>query len=233
MDNGFITGAVFLDLSKAFDTVDHQILPKKLHCLGLNSNSMEWFKSSLSDREQVTSIGNCLSSSRPVTVGVAQGSILGPLLFIIYANDLPRCLKYCKIIIYADYTLIYYSAKSTQDVKTFLNKDLESASLWLQSNLLTLNCFKSRFLLFGSKRCLKSLGTVAICINDSSLEEAISFKYLGVILRDDLSWGDHVKNIMRKTNQQLGLVRRIKHLLPLHARLTLYHSVTLPLFLLR
>ena len=135
MDNGFITGAVFLDLSKVFDTVDHQILPKKLHCLGLNSNSMEWFKSYLSDREQVTSIGNCLSSSRPVTVGVAQGSILGPLLFIIYANDLPRCLKYCKIIIYADYTLIYYSAKSTQDVQTFLNKDLESASLWLQSNL--------------------------------------------------------------------------------------------------
>ena len=168
------------------------------------------------------------SATVTVTVGVAQGSILGPLLFIIYANDLPRCLKYCKIIIYAEYTLIYYSAKSTQDVQTFLNKDLESASLWLQSNLLTLNCFKSRFLLCGRKRRLKSLGTIAICINDSSLEEAISFKYLGVILRDDLSC--HVKNIMSNTNQQLGLVRRIKHLLPLHARLTLYHSVTLPLF---
>ena len=132
MDNGLITGAVFLDLSKAFDTVDHQILLKKLHCLGLNNNSMEWFKSYLSDREQVTSIGNCLSSSRSVTVGVPQGSILGPLLFTVYVNDLPRSLKYCKIILYADDTLIYYSAKSTQDVPTFLNKDLESASPWLQ-----------------------------------------------------------------------------------------------------
>ena len=149
MDNGFITGAVFLDLRKAFATVNHQI-----------ETTMEWFKSSLSDHEQVTSIGNCLSSSRSVTVGVPQGSILGPLLFIIYVND-------------------YYSAKSTQDVQTFLNKDLESASLWLQSNLLTLNCSKSRFLLFESKRRLKSLGTVAICINDSLLKEAISFKYLG------------------------------------------------------
>lgn len=162
MDNGFITGAVFLDLSKAFDTVDHQILLKKPHCLGQNNNSMEWFKSYLSDREQVTSIGGCLSSLRPVTVGVRpQGSIRGPLLFTIYVNDLPRCLKYCKIILHADNTLIYYSAKSTQDIQSFLNKDLESALLWLRSNLLTLNCSKSVFLLFGSKRRLKSLGTVA------------------------------------------------------------------------
>ena len=74
------------------------------------------------------------------------------------------------------------------------------------------------------------LGTVTICINDSLLEEATSFKYLGVILSEDLSWGDHIKNIMSKTNQRLGLVRRIKHLLPLHAWLTLYHSLILPLF---
>lgn len=206
MDNGFITGAVFLELSKTFDTVDHQILLKKLHCLGLNKNSMDWFKSYLSDREQVTSIGNCFSSPRPVTVGVPQGSILGPLLFIIYVNDLPQCLEYCKIILYADDTLIYYSAKSTQDVQTFLKEDLESASLWLQSYLLTLNCSKTRFLLFGSKRRLKSSRTIAIPINDSPLEEASSFKYLGVTLSEDLSWGDHVKNIISKTNQRLGLV---------------------------
>ena len=99
MDNGFITDAVFLDLSKAFCTVDHQILLKKLHCLGLNKNSMEWFKSHLSDREQVTSIGNGLSSLMPVTVGVPQGGILGPLLFIVYVNDLPRCLMCCKVIL--------------------------------------------------------------------------------------------------------------------------------------
>ena len=155
MDNGFITGSVFLDLSKAFDTVDHEILLNKLHCLGLNSNSMEWFKSLWSwtgHLNRQLSLVFEASHSRGAT-----RSILGPLLFIIYVNDLPRCLKYCKIIINADDTLIHYSAKSTQDVQTFLNKDLESASLWLQSNLLTLNCSKSRFLLFGSKRtCQKN-----------------------------------------------------------------------------
>ena len=230
MDNGLVTGAVFLDLSKAFDTVDHQLLLKKLRSLGLDNNSMDWFKSYLSAREQVVSIGNCLSCPKPISVGVPQGSILGPLLFIIYVNDLPNCLRHCKIILYADDTLIHYSAKTVQDIETYLNIDLQTVSQWLQSNLLTLNCDKSRFVLFGSTRRLKSLNAVSIKINDSPLEHANSFKYLGVTLREDLSWNEHIKNIVNKTNQRLGLLRRIKTLLPLNARLILYHSLILPLF---
>ena len=230
MENGLITGAAFLDLSKAFDTVDHQLLLKKLRSLGLDNNSMDWFKSYLSAREQVVSIGNCLSCPKPISVGVPQGSILGPLLFIIYVNDLPNCLRHCKIILYADDTLIHYSAKTVQDIETYLNIDLQTVSQWLQSNLLTLNCDKSRFVLFGSTRRLKSLNAVSIKINESPLEHANSFKYLGVTLREDLSWNEHIKNIVNKTNQRLGLLRRIKTLLPLNARLILYHSLILPLF---
>jgi len=118
MENGLVTGSVFLDLSKAFDTVDHQLLLKKLNSLGLDSNSMDWLKSYLSAREQVVLIGNCLSCPKPISVGVPQGSILGPLLFIIYINDLPQCLRHCKMILYADDTLIYSSAKTAQDVET-------------------------------------------------------------------------------------------------------------------
>ena len=117
-----------------------------------------------------------------------------------------------------------------QDIKTYQNKDLISVSHWLQLNLLTLNCSKSKFLLFGSKCRLKSIGPVSILVNEQSLEEASSFKYLGVTLCENLSWGDHIKNIMSKTNQRLGLLRRIKTLLPLHARLTFYHSMILPIF---
>jgi len=207
MDNGLVTGAVFLDLSKAFDTVDHQLLLKKLKSLGLNNNSMDWFKSYLSAREQVVSIGNCLSCPKPISVGVPQGSILGPLLFIIYVNDLPQCLRHCKIILYADDTLIYYSAKTAQDVEIYLNIDLKTVSQWLLSNLLTLNCAKSRVVLFGSTRRLKSLNTVSIKINDSPLEHANTFKYLGVTLREDLSWNEHIKNIVNKTNQRHRLLR--------------------------
>ena len=127
-DNGLVTGSVFLDLSKAFDTVDHQLLLKKLKSLGLDNNSMGWFKSYLSAREQVVSIGNCLSCPKPISVRVPQGSILGPLLFIIYVNDLPQCLRHCEIILYADDTLIYYPAKIAQDVETYLNIDLKTVS---------------------------------------------------------------------------------------------------------
>ena len=114
-DNGLITCSVFLDFSKAFDTVDHAILLCKLESVGLDDNSLNWFKSYLSSRQQVISIDNTLSSSLPVSVGVPQGSILGPLLFIIYINDMPNIVKHCKILLYADDTLLYYSSKSASE----------------------------------------------------------------------------------------------------------------------
>ena len=156
-DNGLVTGAVFIDLAKAFDTVDHQLLLTKLENIGLDVNAVAWFKSYLSNRSQVTAINQSYSSPRPVPVGVPQGSILGPLLFLVYINDLSNCMKHCKIMQYADDTLIYYSAKSPQDIEIILNEDLKSASTWFNDNLLTLNYTKSKFVLFGSSRRLKVL----------------------------------------------------------------------------
>ena len=98
-DNGLITASVFLDLNEAFDTVDHNILLRKLKLIGLDSKSLNWFESYLSNRLQKTSISNTLSSALPVSVGVPQGSILGPLLFIIYVNEMPNIVKHCKIIL--------------------------------------------------------------------------------------------------------------------------------------
>ena len=156
-DNGLITASVFLDLSKAFDTVDHNILLRKLKLIGLDSESLNWFESYLSNRLQKTSINNTLSSSLPVLVGVPQGSILGPLLFIIYVNEMPNIVKHCKIILYADDTLLYYSSNSAKDIEQRINEDLLSISKWLDENLLTLNCAKSKFLLFRSNRRLKNI----------------------------------------------------------------------------
>ena len=149
MENKLNTGAVFIDLRKAFDTVDHTLLIRKLKHIGLSEAVINWFSSYLSLRTAVTSINNITSSPKPVTVGVPQGSILGPLLFLIFINELPQCLKHCKSILYADDTLIYYTARTETELQDKINEDLNSLYQWLNNNLLTLNYEKTKFMIFA------------------------------------------------------------------------------------
>ena len=121
---GKLCGAVFLDLTKAFDTVDHGILLRKLSEIGLCENSLQWFRSYITDRKQRTCCGNELSDELPVTHGVPQGSILGPLLFVTYINDLPSVLYACQASLYADDTVIYCYGSSFQELTDKLNQDL-------------------------------------------------------------------------------------------------------------
>ena len=139
MDSGHLTGAVFLDLSQAFDTVDHNLLLHKLKLVRLSDDTVNWFQSYLANRKQRTSVGDALSVAAPVTVGAPQGSILGPLLFLIYVNDLPSCQLANEIILCADDTVIYYSSTDLFDLESKLNSDLATISNWFSSNLLTLN----------------------------------------------------------------------------------------------
>ena len=125
VDEGSVAGAAFLDLAKAFDTVDNQRLILKLYSIGFSNHSVEWFKSYFENRCQVTAVGNAHSSSKPVPVGVPQARILGPLLFLIYVNDLPSCLRECDLTLYADDTVIYASAKDLATLQSRLNIDLQ------------------------------------------------------------------------------------------------------------
>ena len=187
-DNGLITASVFLDFSNAFDTVDHAILLCKLKFVGLDDNSLNWFESYLSSHQQVTSIDNTLSSCLPVSVGVPQESILGPLLFIIYINDMPNIVKHCKISLYTDNTLLCYSSKSACNTEKYVNEDLNLISQWLDQNLLTLNCKKSEFVLFGSNSRLKSFTNISIHVNEHQLARELTFKYLGITFTENLTW---------------------------------------------
>ena len=147
MEQGRLCGAVFLDLTKAFDTVDHQILLSKLSAYGLSGNSLQWFRSYITDRKQRTSCGNEMSIEFTVTHGVPQGSILGPFLFVIYINDLPSILEWWCAFRYADDTVIYCYGSSSQELSDKLNRDLLAVAKWLNDQKLTLNLEKTKCML--------------------------------------------------------------------------------------
>ena len=230
LDKGSIAGAVFLDLSKAFDTVSHDRLIKKLSTIGFSQETIHWLTCYLSNRAQVTSVGLEKSITKPVQVGVPQGSILGPLLFVIYVHDLPSTVNNCDITLFADDTVLFCSAKSAIELEQKLNSDLLNLSHWFAANRLTRNTSKCKFMVFASNTKLARLNNVSLLIDNSPLSRAESFKYLGITLSPTLSWSDHVEAISNKIYQRLGAIRRVKHLLTLESRLTLVNSLVMPIF---
>ena len=229
MDKGKLCGAVFLDLSKAFDTINHHTLLTKLSSVGVCNDDLAWFKSYLSSRLLSTSCGLELSDTLECNLGVPQGSILGPLLFIVYINDLPNCVPDAQVSIYADDTVLYRFSSSSSDLEANLNADLQKIGDWLINNQLTLNTSKTKVMLIGSSRKLCKIDSISIQVYDSAVERVEDFKYLGVTFSSDMTWSDHIDDLSAKVNKRLGLLKRIKHLLPRFARLLYFNTLILPL----
>ena len=154
MDRGELTGAVFIDLQKAFDTVEHSILISKLPLYGIRNGELKWFQNYLSDRLQFVQYGNSLSESKDVKIGVPQESILGPLLFLLHINDLAKCTKKCNLLMYADDVVIYISHRNAHVIEDILLTELKGISEWLRDNRLIVNLKqgKTEFMLFGTSR---------------------------------------------------------------------------------
>ncbi|CAB4030539.1 Hypothetical predicted protein, partial [Paramuricea clavata] len=157
MDRGLFNIAVFLDLQKAFDTINHDILLTKLDLYGLQKPSLNLLGSYLANRTQMCSVNGALSGTKLVTCGIPQGSILGPLLFLIYINDLPNSLEYSSTRMFADDTTLTVSGKSIQDVEVAINHDLTNVKQWLSVNRLSLNLVKTEYLLIGSRYNINNL----------------------------------------------------------------------------
>ena len=228
MSEGYFTGAVFLDLKKAFDTVHHEVLLNKLVSIGVCGLELEWFSSYLSDRFQVTRVNDHLSSKASVTFGVPQGSILGPLLFTIYINDLPTILKSvdCRVFLYADDTAIFVRGKTVDIINRILNSKFSHVARWLQTNYLTLNVKKTKSMLLGTQQKLRrTKGKLNIKMRGEPVEQVDQFKYLGIWLDPSLTWSVNTEKLVSKVNKRIGLLRRVRNVLPTKTLKMLYKSL--------
>ena len=180
LDNKKFGCGIFLDLQKAFDTVNHQILLDKLELYGIRGTALAWFRSYLSNRSQYVSVNGYNSSHLNVTCGVPQGSVLGPLLFLIYINDLPNSSSKLSFYLFADDTNIYFESHSLTNLQKVVNKELRHVKKWLDANKLALNVGKTNFVIFHSPQ--KSLNAnINIKIGNQYVKQAKYVKFLGLL----------------------------------------------------
>ena len=229
LDSGLITGAIFLDLKKAFDIISHEILLSKMPFYGIKTTELQWFSSYLCNRQQCVSFQGIQSDFENVTSGVPQGSILGPLLFCIFINDMCN-LKFenqTKIALYADDTALFCKGKNIHDCQVTLQKEYDLMREWFRINEMQINYKKTKVMVFGTKRKVKN-HVLKIAHEEEYLENVTSIKYLGVTLEQSLNWSLHVSNTISKINRAIACIRRIKSFLTEKILAQLYFSFILP-----
>ena len=231
MDSGLINAVLFIDLKKAFDTIDHNILLQKLTCYGFNKETINLFRNYLSDRTQITVINNTRSDTRKVTCGVPQGSILGPLLFLIYINDLPNSELVSDGHLFADDTNLTFADSNPDKLISVLNDDLKTLQNWLNLNKLSLNAIKTKCMFMASRQKLSTIPEEPnIAISGNKIERVRSYKCLGLKLDESLTWEHHVSTIISKVSKVIGVLRRLKPLLPQSTLTMIYNSLAQPYF---
>ena len=222
--------ALFIDLSKAFDTVNHSLLLRRLENIGCDSNSLKWFHNYLSDRQQYVRAGKVKSAPLPITNGVPQGSILGPVFFTIYINDIAKEVKNCNIHLYADDTILYCWA----DSMTLAFNNLQLAFNVLQNALfnlkLVLNSDKTKCMAFTRANSIDFTNLNICTLNGASLERVQHYKYLGIWIDDKFTFKFHVENLTKCLRAKLGLLYRHKSCFPLFCRKRIVEAVLLSVF---
>ena len=219
------TVGVFLDLSKAFDTIDHKILLYKLNNYGIRGRALEWFRGYLTNRKQFVCINDQCSSMQDVDCGVPQGSLLGPLLFITYINDIRNSSNILSFLLFADDSNVLFSHADPDILVNTLNIELDKLLQWIRANKLSLNLQKTKCMLFSN-----SIGNLPhnVKLDNTDIEAVTSMKFLGLIIDDKLSWKCHIDSICRTISRNIGIVNKVKFFLPTSSLLMLYSTLILP-----
>ena len=228
MDQKQVTALVLLDLSKAFDSIEHEILLRKLRELGVSIQAMEWFRSYLTDRKQRVRIGCEVSGPRHVAYGVPQGSILGPALFNIYINDLPAVPKLCSLKSYVDDSQLYLSfpVQETTMAVEHLFEDLQRIAAWCCTHSLLINPDKTKLLLLGTPQMLARVPKgFGVTLLSKEILPSCSAKDLGVIVDSHLSFDEHVTEVVSKCIGSLCQINRVKHLFDRSTLVTIINSL--------
>ena len=219
--------SIFMDFTKAFDCIDHEILLKKLYFYGVRGTPYDWFSSYLSERQQFVNVNNSNSSVKFVSHGVPQGSILGPLLFLIFINDLPNVSPFFKFCMFADDSTLTCKFDNSNElqIRNKLENELIVVQNWLNMNKIKINYDKSKFIIFsyGKKYNLDKLKFGSNFISSTS-----DTKFLGIIVDNHLNFRAHINSICTKVSKVIGMLFRLNDILPTNALKTLYSALLLP-----
>lgn len=224
-------GVVFLDFRRAFETLDRHILLKKLNKYGFKGTVYGWFSEYLTSRTQQTKYNSQLSSVKVNNHGVPQGTVLGPDLFILYINDIVKSVNKCELQLFADDTILFFESENIGTLIQTINEELENLYKWLCNNSLSLNIKKTKCMIIKPKNnAIDTYNHNGIIINSDKIEQVKEFKYLGVILDENLTFASHANYICKKISKKINFLCRIGNDLSSWTRLLIYKTIVLPHF---
>ena len=196
---------------------------------GFDQSSLKWFQSYFEDIRQFTSVNGYTSHKCTVTCGVPQGSLLGPLSFTLFVNDMPNCVESCDLSLYADDTCMFTSSKDPREIERKISKDISNLSSWLKENKLIVNLKKYEFMFIGNQQRLKNKNkTIEEClvfIDGNEIKKVESCKYLGVVIDQNLSWKDQIDRVKKKVIKSVYLLRRLRPFINQRTAILFYNSI--------